>query len=86
MFGFKILLPFLGTVEIHLPQDIADLIIQHGAGVSVTVHAQGPGGVDKLFLEPSTVQSSYLPIDSISRNFSELPDTVKNLAHELGFL
>ena len=66
MFGFKVLLPFFSTIKIHLPQDVADLITHHGTGIGVTVHAQGSGGVDKLFFEPSTVQPSYLPIDGRS--------------------
>ena len=66
MFGFKVLLPFFATIKIHLPQDVGDLIAHHGTGIGVTVHAQGPGGIDKLFFEPSTVQPSYLPIDGRS--------------------
>ena len=65
MFGFKVLLPFFGTIKIHLPQDVADLIAHHSTGINVTVHAQGPGG-DKLFFEPTTVQPSYVPIDGRS--------------------
>ena len=88
MFGFKVLLPFFGTIKIHLPQDVADLIAHHSTGIGVTVHAQGPGGVDKLFSNhpPFNSRISQLMDAPISKKFSSLPVSLKNLAHVSGFL
>ena len=62
MFGLKVLLAGLGTVEIHFVQEVADLVAHHTAGIGVAVDAQGVTGIGKGFLEPSPIQASDLPI------------------------
>ena len=62
MLGLKVLLSFLGTVEIDFAQDVADLIAHHAAGIGIAVHVQGAHGIDKGFLEPTSIQTADLPV------------------------